>query len=251
MTNNHNNTNNNISKSLNGDEEVTLEIPVWVQGKRKWVTGITKKTTFDDLIYALLQQADLLTNNNGISGFAIAECIQIVSSSLSSKDNTPSINDSLVTQRIIKGRLKVMKSFKNWQFDKLPLTILQLITTKQSSIDNKFRTKVKKFLSTKTLTTNQSISSSFSETSIPYTLGIVKPTLPKLSQSSSSSPISSQQQLNELYECSNVLERQQRLLNYLDEKIHQTQYNVLSYEQLPTAIVSSKRQNDIAIDNTI
>ncbi|CAF4372467.1 unnamed protein product, partial [Rotaria magnacalcarata] len=64
--------------------EVTLEIPVWVSGKRKWVTGITKKTTFDDLIYALLAQADLLkssdmassSSNSSIAGYAIAECIQ-------------------------------------------------------------------------------------------------------------------------------------------------------------------------------
>ncbi|CAF0871025.1 unnamed protein product, partial [Didymodactylos carnosus] len=197
-----------------------------------------------------LQQADLLTTNNSVSGFAIAECIQIVSSSLSSKDNTSSINDSLITQRIIKGRSKVMKSYKNWQFDKLPLTILQLITIKQSSVDNKFRSKVKKFLSTKTSTPNQPLSSSFSDSSLPCTLGIIKPTTPKLSHASSS-PIPYQHQLNELNECSNILERQQRLLNYLDEKIHQTQYNVLSHEQLATVAASTKWQNDMSIDNSV
>ncbi|CAF5108104.1 unnamed protein product, partial [Rotaria socialis] len=68
--------------------ELTVEIPVWVHGKRKWVTGITKKTTFDDLIYALLAQADLIKTSgianssaNNITGYAIAECTQLTVSS--------------------------------------------------------------------------------------------------------------------------------------------------------------------------
>ena len=35
-------------------EEATPEIPVWVGGSEKWVTGVGKRTTCDDVIYALL-----------------------------------------------------------------------------------------------------------------------------------------------------------------------------------------------------
>ena len=102
------NTNTISSSSSSDNSELTLEIPVWVQGKRKWVTGITKKTTFDDLIYALLAQADLLKPNSSttsITGYAIAECIQLTGSSSTTNDAEP---PSLITQRLIKGRGKVI-----------------------------------------------------------------------------------------------------------------------------------------------
>lgn len=166
--------------------ELILEIPVWVNGKRKWVTGITKKTTFDDLIYALLVQADLLKSSDitdNISGYAISECIQ----------TTPSSTESVITQRILKGRSKVIKAYKSWQFDKLPLTILHLIST-SSLIDNnnnnplsiKFRSKIfRRFLSSKE-SNHQKIFNTYNENL-------------------------------------NILQRQKRLLDYLDEKIHQAE----------------------------
>ena len=166
--------------------EFLLEIPVWVNGKRKWVTGITKKTTFDDLIYALLVQADLLDSSeisNNITGYAIAECTQSI--------------DTILTERILKGRSKVIKICKSWQFDQLPLTILHLI-----SIDNhhsastttttaKFRSKIfRRFLSSK---------------ESPRDNG------------------SHQKLLHAYQENAQILERQKRLLDYLDEKIHQAE----------------------------
>lgn len=166
--------------------EFLLEIPVWVNGKRKWVTGITKKTTFDDLIYALLVQADLLDSSeisNHITGYAIAECTQSI--------------DSILTERILKGRSKVIKTYKSWQFDQLPLTILHLI-----SIDNhhrhpsslstttaaaKFRSKIfRRFLSSKDQTHHEKL-------------------------------------LHTYQENAQILDRQKRLLDYLDEKIHQVE----------------------------
>ena len=36
------------------------EIPIWVADKKKWVTGISKKTTINDLIYAILKQCQLV-----------------------------------------------------------------------------------------------------------------------------------------------------------------------------------------------
>lgn len=35
-------------------DQLVLEIPFWVSGTQKWVTGLTKRTTCDDVIYALL-----------------------------------------------------------------------------------------------------------------------------------------------------------------------------------------------------
>jgi hypothetical protein len=158
--------------------EFLLEIPVWVNGKRKWVTGITKKTTFDDLIYALLVQADLLKSSdiaNSITGYAIAECIQST--------------ESVLTQRVLKGRTKVIKVSKTWQFDKIPLTILHLISIDNNSSTTKFRSKIfRRFLSSKENEPNQH-----------------------------------QKLINSYQENLNILERQQRLLDYLDEKIHQAE----------------------------
>ncbi|CAF4348694.1 unnamed protein product, partial [Rotaria magnacalcarata] len=152
-------TNQNNTTSSSDANELTVEIPVWVHGKRKWVTGITKKTTFDDLIYALLAQADLIktsgipnSSTNNITGYAIAECTQLTISSPSNSNECEP--PSLITQRIMKGRAKVIKANKNWQFDKLPLTILHLIST-SSIVDNnssasKFRSKIfRRFLSAK------------------------------------------------------------------------------------------------------
>ena len=150
--------------------EIQLEIPVWVHGKRKWVTGITRKTTFDDLIYALLAQADLLKSSESIAGFAIAECIQ-------------SSSESILTQRILKGRSKVIKIYKTWQFNQFPLTVLQLISTSSTM---KYRPNIfRRFLSTKD-SNDQVLFNNYQENFI-------------------------------------TLERQKRLLEYLDEQIRQAE----------------------------
>jgi hypothetical protein len=187
----------NITNSLDSNELI-LEIPVWVNGKRKWVTGITKKTTFDDLIYALLVQADLLkssditnSSSNNITGYAIAECIQSTASSI----------ESVITQRILKGRSKVIKAYKAWQFDKLPLTILHLIAT--SSLIDKHN--------------NPSSSSSSSTTKFRSKI------FRRFLSSSSSKESNHQKILNNYQENLNILERQKRLLDYLDEKIRQAE----------------------------
>jgi hypothetical protein len=221
-------TNNNNSSD---NTELTLEIPVWVHGKRKWVTGITKKTTFDDLIYALLAQADLLkksgvtnSSSNSITGYAIAECIQLTaSSSSSSSNNNDTDPPSLITQRIIKGRGKVIKSYKNWQFDKLPLTILHLIPTSSLTDNNpstsKFRSKIfRRFLSAKSQSISpipSLLSSSQSDSSL-ISIG---------NNNNQGQTLSSyrQKSLNDFHENMNIIERQKRLLDYLDEKIHQAE----------------------------
>ncbi|CAF3103018.1 unnamed protein product [Rotaria sp. Silwood2] len=199
----------NMSNSLDANE-LTLEIPVWVNGKRKWVTGITKKTTFDDLIYALLAQADLLkpsditnSSSNNITGYAIAECIQSTSSS------SP---ESVITQHIFKGRSKVIKAYKTWHFDKLPMTILHLISTLSLTDNNnhssttKFRSKLfRRFLSSKEIHQEESFH---------------------------------QKLLNNYQENINILERQKYLLNYLDEQIHQVEKSSLNSNTNTNSIVT-------------
>jgi hypothetical protein len=211
-TSNNNSTDNN---------ELTLEIPVWVHGKRKWVTGITKKTTFDDLIYALLAQAELLkasgitnSSSNGITGYAIAECIQLTATSNTNDSETP----SPITQRLIKGRGKVIKAHKSWQFDKLPLTILHLISTSSLTDNNnsatKFRSKIfRRFLSAK----SQSISP------IPSLLSTSQSDSSLISIGTNQGQSYRQKSLTDFHENMNIIERQKRLLDYLDEKIHQTE----------------------------
>ncbi|UJR09743.1 hypothetical protein I4U23_013972 [Adineta vaga] len=195
-------TTNNPSNSSDINE-LTLEIPVWVYGKRKWVTGITKKTTFDDLIYALLAQSDLLKTNDvanssstSITGYAIAECIQSI----------PSSTETVTTQRIFKGRTKVIKVHKTWQFDKLPLTVLQLIRT-SALID-----------------TNNTNNNNTSTAKIRSKL------FRRFLSSKNPSPENSNHQkiLNNFQENVSVLERQKRLLHYLDEKIHQAEKSATS-----------------------
>lgn len=218
------------------NNELTIEIPVWVQGKRKWVTGITKKTTFDDLIYALLAQADLL-KTSGLSnassivpnGYAIAECLQVSASATSnSHESEP---PSLLTQRIIKGRGRVMKSYKSWQFDKYPLTVLHLIPTNVNSENNsstmKLRSKIfRRFLSSKSVPLPPSSATAAAATT---------PTTTVMTSSQSDSSLISigngnigasstrQKSFNDFHENLNIIERQKRLLEYLDEKIHEAE----------------------------
>ena len=208
----------NYSSTSSEANEVTLEIPVWVHGKRKWVTGITKKTTFDDLIYALLAQADLLkvSTSQGLTGYAIAECLQLKGGTLTHESDPP---PSLITQRIVKGRAKVMKAHKNWSFDHYPMTILHLIPT-TSNLENsnstlKLRSKIfRRFLSNKSPSCPSTtvLPSSQSDSSL-------------ISMNNHSSSMSKQKSFNDFHENLNVIERQKRLLDHLNEKIHQAETN--------------------------
>ena len=205
--------------------ELTLQIPVWVHGKRKWVTGITKKTTFDDLIFALLVQAELLKgsalshpSSTDLAGYAIAECLQVAATPTS--ENHESEPPTSLTQRLLKGRGRVMKTCKNWQFVKFPLTVLHLIpingTTETNSSTMKLRSKIfRRFLSSKSVampTAASLISSSQSDSSL-------------ISIGNGSNLTSRQKSFNDFHENLNIIERQKRLLDYLDEKIHQAELN--------------------------
>lgn len=71
-----------------------LEIPIWVKGTQKWVTGLTKRTTCDDVIYALLYQEGLHETAN-TSAYAIFEKWKEV-------------------ERPLQGRTKIIKVWRTW-----------------------------------------------------------------------------------------------------------------------------------------
>lgn len=71
-----------------------IEIPILVKGTQKWVTGLTKRTTCDDVIYALLYQ-DGLHENVNTSAYAIFEKWREV-------------------ERPLQGRTKIVKIWRAW-----------------------------------------------------------------------------------------------------------------------------------------
>ncbi|XP_060602604.1 ras association domain-containing protein 10-like isoform X2 [Ruditapes philippinarum] len=71
-----------------------IEIPIWVKGTQKWVTGLTKRTTCDDVIYALMYQEGLHEHVN-TSAYAIFEKWREV-------------------ERPLQGRTKIVKVWRTW-----------------------------------------------------------------------------------------------------------------------------------------
>ena len=54
------NSSNNTGLATASSSITTVEIPIWIADRKKWVTGISKKTTINDLIYAILKQCHLI-----------------------------------------------------------------------------------------------------------------------------------------------------------------------------------------------
>jgi hypothetical protein len=52
------NTNNSSSALIS-----KTEIPIWVSDRKKWVTGINKRTTINDLIFAVLKQCQVINSS--------------------------------------------------------------------------------------------------------------------------------------------------------------------------------------------
>ncbi|WAR03681.1 RASFA-like protein [Mya arenaria] len=80
-----------------GESVADIEIPIWVRGTQKWVTGLTKRTTCDDVIYALLYQ-DGLHEHVNTSAYAIFEKWREV-------------------ERPLQGRTKIVKVWRTWGAD--------------------------------------------------------------------------------------------------------------------------------------
>ena len=72
-----------------------VEVPIWVDGVEKWLNGLTRRTTCDDIIYALLCHEENTNNNVKVGSYAIFERWQNV-------------------ERPLKGRAKIYKVWRTW-----------------------------------------------------------------------------------------------------------------------------------------
>jgi hypothetical protein len=78
------------------------EIPIWVNDKKKWVTGISKKTTIDDIVYAILKQCNINCDYETIiNDYVLFEILY-------DQPNT------ILSERILKGSSKVYKYLSKW-----------------------------------------------------------------------------------------------------------------------------------------
>lgn len=95
------------------------EIPIWVADKKKWVTGISKKTTINDLIFAILKQCQIFPqkNNNIQSNETEPLVSQYVLVEYNFEPNSESEHQViLASQRILNGDSKVYKFLQKWSF---------------------------------------------------------------------------------------------------------------------------------------
>ena len=103
------------------------EIPIWVADKKKWVTGISKKTTINDLIYAILKQCQLVpsqqsnSTSNGKTMESnnffdqIAQQYVLIEYTLDNCLVTgDSQNEQFTSQRVLSGDSKVYKYLNKW-----------------------------------------------------------------------------------------------------------------------------------------
>ena len=131
------------SSSSSSQLIANAEIPIWVSDKKKWVTGISKKTTINDLIFAILKQCQIVlsnenNNNNNtlnligggggslLSGlnnmqYVLVEYNFEPSSDLvfnSNENNNNQNNQQVVlsSQRILNGDSKVYKFLSKWSY---------------------------------------------------------------------------------------------------------------------------------------
>ena len=75
-------------------DPTSLDVPVWVNGVQRWVTGLTKRTTCDDIIYALLYH-DSKHEGHSTENYAIFERWREV-------------------ERPLQARTKLLKVWKAW-----------------------------------------------------------------------------------------------------------------------------------------
>lgn len=100
------NNNNTASGTITQNGVDQAEIPIWVADKKKWVTGISKKTTVNDLIHAILKQCQIpITDQQTASQYVLVE-FETSSSSSSNEPNEPQ-QQVINSQKIIDGDSKV------------------------------------------------------------------------------------------------------------------------------------------------
>lgn len=114
-------TNQTSTQNLTTNTSIgSAEIPIWVADRKKWVTGISKKTTVNDLIYAILKQCQLVPDSSSNeSSQSIIE--QIASQYVLTEHQYEPTNDSsndpefvLSSQRVLDGESKVYKYLPKW-----------------------------------------------------------------------------------------------------------------------------------------
>ena len=77
------------------DPLADLEVPVWVGGREKWVNGLTRRTTCDDVIYALMSHDKRGYNAMELQSYVMYEGWREV-------------------ERPLKGRTKMLKVWRAW-----------------------------------------------------------------------------------------------------------------------------------------
>lgn len=97
------------------------EIPVWVSDKKKWVTGISKKTTINDLIFAILKQCQIAPQKNiQNENDTLSSLYVLVEYNFEPNSETTSNNTEhqvvITSQRILNGDSKVYKYLSKWSF---------------------------------------------------------------------------------------------------------------------------------------
>lgn len=95
------------------------EIPIWVADKKKWVTGISKKTTVNDLIHAILKQCQISVPASSNADSTVANHYVLVEFDMSSTSSDqqqllpPTVDSDnqlqhINSQKIIDGDSKVL-----------------------------------------------------------------------------------------------------------------------------------------------
>ena len=107
------------------------EIPIWISDRKKWVTGISKKTTINDLIYAILKQCHLIGANSASETINTSSQLEQIANQYvlieyqfeppgnSNNNNEPSPDQAqtqltITSQRILNGDTKVYKYLNKW-----------------------------------------------------------------------------------------------------------------------------------------
>ncbi len=83
------------SGSMSSDSLDQVELPVWIGGCEKWVTGLNKRITCDDVIYALLSHDGNPNEDIDITCYAIYERWREM-------------------ERPLRGRTKILKVWRAW-----------------------------------------------------------------------------------------------------------------------------------------
>ena len=121
--------NTNINNSNNGNDTsvqqqtisssaliANAEIPIWVADKKKWVTGISKKTTINDLICAILKQCQITVPSKNSEQEALSSQYVLVEYNFEANKEAEH-QVVLASQRILNGDSKVYKYLAKWSFN--------------------------------------------------------------------------------------------------------------------------------------